>query len=318
MLDVSVVTVLYNSAAVIEDCLLAIPEDVEVIVVDNASIDDGVLYATRVRPDAIIVRSTRNVGFGAGCNLGWTEATRSLIAFVNPDVRLPPQCLNGLAQRLSTVPHGMVGPAMLDSTGAALPCNRRPRALSDFVSLLPSATRWAPARWGTNVPPLDPVHLHGGCVSHVVGACFLIRRDDLERVGGFDEDLFLYDEEESLALRLRRLGGCAIYEPKVKVEHIGAHSTSHIGGAAILHFYRSRLLLYRKRDGNLRGVLAAVLLGCGVVAALPAACVNSVLGRRRAHTLSNLWHVLRGISAGTFGRLHTSVTYRAARRPATG
>jgi N-acetylglucosaminyl-diphospho-decaprenol L-rhamnosyltransferase len=310
MFDISVVTVLYNSAAVIEGCLRSIPEGVEVIIVDNASTDHGVLCASSIRPDATVVRSKRNVGFGGGCNLGWKEATRCFVAFINPDVRLSPGCLDHLAERLSTEPHGTVGPAMFDSTGAARPCNRRPRVLVDFVNLLPSANRWAPARWGGHLQPLDPVHLHGGCVSHVAGGCFVIRREDLEAVGGFDEDLFLYDEEESLALRLSTLGGRAIYEPQAKVEHIGAHSTRHIGGAATLHFYRSRIVLYRKRDGNLRGILAAALLGGGVAAALPAACINSLLGRRRDHTVNNLWYVVKGIMVGLFCRLHAPVTYR--------
>jgi N-acetylglucosaminyl-diphospho-decaprenol L-rhamnosyltransferase len=307
--DISVVTVLYNSAEVIEGCLESIPADVEVILVDNASPDDSADRALRARPDAILVRSERNLGFGGGCNLGWRRATRPYLALVNPDVRLRPGALAVLAQTLLREPHSMVGPAMLDACGGARRCNGRPRVIYDVVGLLPSATLWARTGWDGKLAPSDPVHRAGGAVSHIEGACFMLRRTDLEAIGGFDEDLFLYDEEESLALRLAQFGGRALYEPRAEVEHSGAHATDGLGLVATRHFYRSRVLLYRKRDGNPSGWLAAAALVCGVLVALPAAALNSLLGRRSAHRLALSWSVLRGVIAGAVAVQRAPVVY---------
>ena len=85
---VSVVVVLHNSTETLADCLASMPSDVEVIVVDNASTDDGAALAERFLPGATVVRSERNLGFGGGCNLGLREATRDVVVFVNPDAVL--------------------------------------------------------------------------------------------------------------------------------------------------------------------------------------------------------------------------------------
>ncbi len=299
----SAVIVLYNSADVIADCVASIPADVEVVIVDNASGDDGAARALAARPDAVLVPSERNLGFGGGCNLGWHRASGTYIAFVNPDVRIRAGALELLVAGLEREPHGMAGPAMLEESGAARRCNRRPSPLTDFVGLLPASGRWAPAlgldgKLGSD----DPIHRVGGAVARLEGACLLVRRSDLVAIGGFDEDLFLYGEEDSLALRLAALGGRAIYVPEAQVEHSGAHSTTSIGETATFHFYRSRVLFYRKRDGDLRGWLAAGLLACAGLVSLPIAVVNSLLHRPRALRLEMVRSQLRGVAQGAFAR----------------
>ncbi|MDQ6605589.1 MAG: glycosyltransferase family 2 protein [Actinomycetota bacterium] len=299
--ELSAVIVLYNSAAVIAECVASIPAGVEVVIVDNASGDDGAARALAARPDALLVPSERNLGFGGGCNLGWKRATGTYVAFINPDVRIRPNALELLVARLEREPHGMAGPAMLEQSGAPRRCNRRPTALADFAQLLPAAGRWGPA-FGLDgkLKPDDPIHRLGGVVARLEGACLLVRRSDLAAIGGFDEDLFLYGEEDSLALALAALGGRAIYVPEAQVEHAGAHSTTGIGATATVHYYRSRVLIYRKRDGNLRGWLAAGLLAFGGLLSLPIALVNSLLHRQRALRLDLVRSQLRGVAQGAF------------------
>jgi len=318
MPEVSVVTVLYNSADVVEACLASLPYDVEVVVVDNASADDGAERALAARPDAIVVRSPQNLGFGGGCNLGWRRATGRYIAFINPDVRLAPGALEALVRRLASEPRASVGPAMLDAGGRPRRVKLPASPLADFLAMLPAAGRWNAGRDG-RLAASAPLHEQGGEVSHVEGACFAIRREDLEAIGGFDEDLFLYDEEESLALRLAALGGRALYDPSVAVEHSGAHATERVSSLATRHMYRSRVLLYRKRDGRPRAIAAAAAIALAVVLALPVAVVNTVLRRERLLTLAHLVNVMRGIASGLACVPRSGVVYPApgrGRRPA--
>ncbi len=296
--DLSVVTVLYNSAADIEGCLLRLPPEVQPVVVDNASDDDGAARAQAARPDATIIRSPRNLGFGGGCNLGWRATERPYVAFVNPDVRVEPDTLARLIARAAEHPHAMVGPALLDASGALRPCKRRPSALLDALGLMPAASRWAPAGWDAKVDPAHVVDGRGGIVDSVEGACFVVARADLEAVGGFDEDMFLYYEEESLALRLSALGGEAIYEPAVHAAHAGGTSTAQVSGLATRHLYRSRILYYRKRDGAVRGRLWGLLHALAILIALPGSIVNALLSRRRLFTPAYQLNALRGLAAG--------------------
>jgi N-acetylglucosaminyl-diphospho-decaprenol L-rhamnosyltransferase len=305
----SVVAVLYDSADVIGNCLASLPAAVEVVIVDNASTDDGLAQARRTRPDAIAIRSERNVGFGGGCNLGWRAATRPFVAFINPDVCIHGNALGLLLRRLAHEQHGMIGPALLDNSGRPRLCKGRPSPWLDFCGLLPSAGRWAPAGWDGKLAAADPVHAAGGIVSTVEGACFVVRRSDLGSIGGFDEDMFLYYEEESLALRLAQLGGTAVYEPRACASHIGGTSTKKVGSSAVSHLRRSQVIYYRKRDGDLRGRIIGLLLVCAVMVSLPAALINSTLHRDRPNRLGHVWALLTGLVSGVAADLDGDVSY---------
>lgn len=307
--EVSAVIVLYNSADVIEACLASLPGAAEVILVDNASTDDGLARARCVRPDAIVCQSWRNLGFGGGCNLGWRASSRPFIAFINPDVRLRDGSLGVLVDRLAKLEHFVVGPCLVDSHGDPRRCKRRPSAVVDALGLLPANARWARRGWDGKLAPDDPRHTTGGPVACVEGACFVARRSDLIDIGGFDEDFFLYYEEESIGLRMERFGGGAEYEPRAVADHAGATSTRKVGSVAIRQLHRSRVVFYRKRDGNLYGELKAVMLAMAVLISLPAAALNSLPGRRRSMTLDHAWQVWRGLLAGMAAKLHTDLDY---------
>jgi N-acetylglucosaminyl-diphospho-decaprenol L-rhamnosyltransferase len=307
--QLSAVVVLFNSADVIGRCLSSIPREVEVILVDNASVDEGGAIARSVRPDASLIHANRNVGFGAGCNLGWRTASRPYVAFINPDVRVRPDTLITLLRRMAEETHSMVGPLLLDEAGRPRPCKRRSSVWLDLCGLLPAAARWAPVGWDGKLDRAASVHNDGGTVDTVEGACFLISRRDLETVGGFDEDFFLYYEEESLALRLEEIGGAAVYEPRAVAEHAGAASTSKVAALANVHINRSRIIFYRKRDGTVRGGLAAGLFGLGVLVSVPFSLVNLVLRRKRTETPRYFYQVLRGLLAGMTATLHREIHY---------
>jgi GT2 family glycosyltransferase len=205
--------------------------------------------------------------------------------------------------------HIMVGPALLDRSGTARRCKRRPSVFLDVCGLLPAAGRWAPVGWDGKLDRADRVHLVGGSVPAIEGACFVMRRADLEAIGGFDEDFFLYYEEDSLALRLARLGGGAVYEPRAIAEHPGGASTATVSALAIRQFHRSRVIFYRKRDGELRGVLTGLALVVAVLVSMPGALLNTMLARKRRTTFGDLWHALVGLVAGLTARLGSGVCY---------
>ncbi len=90
------------------------------------------------------------------------------------------------------------------------------------------------------------------------------------RLGGFDEDFFLYSEEETLCEAVRAAGGRCIYVPEAVIAHVGGTSTARVSDFAVHHFYRSRAIFYSKRYGNVGGLAAAGLIGLGLlVNALP-------------------------------------------------
>lgn len=274
--QVAVIVVLYKSGDVIARCLHALPPEVEVIVVDNDSGDDGALTAAHVRPDATIVRSPRNLGFGGGCQLGVSAATRPLLLFLNPDAEISGPDILTMARTLAHHPRSLVGPRLLDAGRLRRPIRHELDIRKDALWLLPASGRWFHPSWRLQPEPeLDAEHQ----VPFVEGACFLIRRSDLIALGGFDPDLFLYFEEPSLAHRLQQRGGSVWYEPRSVAMHVGEMSTGQASDLGTFHFYRSRVIFERKVFGDFRGRARCVPLLATALIAVVNDLVQQGIGR---------------------------------------
>jgi len=182
----TIVSVTYASAAVLGGMLQSVPAGVRVVVVDSASSDGTVALARAAGVEVLAL--PRNLGFGCSCNAGAARATTPWILFQNPDARLAPDCINQLLHATARHPEASAfNPRIRDGHGA--PYFKR-RAV-----LLPRSA-WMPR----GSPAAD-------CeVAVLSGAALLCARAAFATVGGFDERIFLYHEDDDLALRLQRLG----------------------------------------------------------------------------------------------------------------
>jgi N-acetylglucosaminyl-diphospho-decaprenol L-rhamnosyltransferase len=297
--QVSVIVVVHNSGDVIAGCLQALPPEIEVVVVDNDSSDDGRLTACRIRPDARIIRTDHNHGFGGGCQLGVGATTRPLLLFLNPDAEIGGPDILTLASTLGCHPHSLIGPRLLDSGSSPRPVRHELDIRKDALWLLPASGRWFHPSWRLQPEQgLDAEHE----VPFVEGACFLIRRSDLVAIGGFDPDLFLYFEESSLAHRLRQRGGAVWYEPRAVARHAGETSTRKVSGLATFHFYRSRVIFERKVFHGLRGKARCLpLLATALIAVITGLAQQAI--RRRPGAAAYAIAAVRGTVAGLRARI---------------
>jgi N-acetylglucosaminyl-diphospho-decaprenol L-rhamnosyltransferase len=292
-----VIVVLHNSASHLQECIASLPREAEVVVVDNDSKDDGVAIVRQLRPDARIVELTHNIGFGAGGNHGARAAQRELLLFVNPDTVLTDEAVDRLVTRVGRDAPAMVGPVMM--AGAErhrANCRRSSHLHQDVIELIPYVARLCPQRWRRDLPDDDSVYVTGGSVEYLQGACFLVSRDIFEATGGFDEDFFLYQEEEVLAAKLRADGVRVILEPAAQVQHVGGTSTPSL--VSSFHLYRSRILFYRKRDGDVRGLLAAIAIIAAAAVQVGALTLAIMRGRDVSDQFERLWALAKGCVAG--------------------
>jgi N-acetylglucosaminyl-diphospho-decaprenol L-rhamnosyltransferase len=297
------VTVLHHSADVIERLVRSLPADVELVAVENAVTDDAPTIVRSVRPDALMIRTERNLGFGGGCNLAAAAASGDTLVFLNPDCEVIGDALARLEQHLSRHPLDVVSPALLDDEGRLIAAIRtRSSPLHEVIELLPLVRRWLIPLMPRDVASSDSVYRIGGPVEVLQGACLAIRRDHFASLGGFDEDFFLYSEEESLCERVRCAGGRAWYLPDAVVHHTWGTSTAKRPGFSTEHFYRSRAVLYRKRYGSTVAGAAAVGIGIAAVLDATAALLIARTGRGE-HRRTALAAILRGLRKGATDRL---------------
>lgn len=262
--EVSVVVVTHNSNDVLQECLQSLPDDVEVIVVDNAS--SVVPTVARRFARSVVVRNKTNLGYGAAANVGVRAARRQDLILTNPDVRFEPGAIEALqSRRVAEGIDCVVGPSIWSpDRQLRRVCRRSSRIVIDVLSLLPYVGLRLPERLRYDLPPTHPIYTAGGHVDYLQGCCLLVSRAAFERVNGFDSDYFLYSEEEDLCARLLGAGVPSVYEPAARVVHIWGTSTGKERSLAIRHEFRSRLIFYRKHGGK----TAAETYRCGALIAV--------------------------------------------------
>ncbi len=225
----SIVIVSYNSAAVLSQAIRSVPAGHEVIVVDNASSD---MSADIARAEgASVLQMPTNLGFGAACNRGAALASHPLILFLNPDARLRRGALNALAKAFSQYPNCAAANPMIRGAGGKQFFRFR-------TKLLP--------RPYLRRPPLPTADCK---ITLLIGAALAIRRDIFEKVGGFDESIFLYFEDDDLSVRLLKAGYDLYYVHDAVVDHelgTGTPSTDEVLRFKEYQYTRSRVYVLAK------------------------------------------------------------------------
>jgi GT2 family glycosyltransferase/glycosyltransferase involved in cell wall biosynthesis len=284
---VTVLVVAFNSAAVIAECLRALPAalaDAAVattVVVDNASTDTTIGEVHAAAPDALLYRMATNSGYAAAINAGCRFAPGGVgdaLLILNPDVRMAPGSMAPLLAALAQPGVGLAVPKLLDGDGRTLRSLRREptivRALGEAVLGGNRAGRYA--RLGEVVT--DPAaYVAAGNVDWATGAAMLISRACIDAVGPWDESYFLYSAEVDFALRARDRGHAVRYEPGATAVRLDRRSTADPDRWTQLT--RNRVRLYRNRHGRVKsaGFAGAVLLNEAVRAAAGRAANDAAL-----------------------------------------
>ncbi len=194
-----------------------VPDQYEIIVVDNDRDETGHLSELCRRHAFRIVGDGVNLGFGRAVNLGAREARGTVLGLCNPDSRFLPGDLTQVSDYLQTDPkRGVVGLGLVGADG-------RPQAWAagsevNLIDLLANNLGLPRSRriW------LSPTRRPAAWVS---GAAMFLLRRTFERLDGFDERFFLYFEDIDLCRRARMAGLSVEYWPEYRVEHVGGQSS---------------------------------------------------------------------------------------------
>lgn len=265
MKKLSIIIVTYNDEADIYDCVASIQhysdipsEDLEVVVVDNSPQDSQPMFdKLRIQygPDIKLIRNERNGGYGQGNNVGIRACTAPVVMIMNPDVRL-------YEPVFKTILSAFDADAQLNLYGfkQMLDSHRPSKKTTDwtymmngwvraFLSSFMSRTDWYFPQW-----------------MFISGACFFVRKSSFEEVGLFDEENFMYGEEDDIRLRLqKRFGVHTLYNCHLHYQHLIGERI--MTSKALVREAESCLLLYGKKGyshsyilkkftQNLRAVIA--------------------------------------------------------------
>jgi N-acetylglucosaminyl-diphospho-decaprenol L-rhamnosyltransferase len=253
--SVAVVMVVYMTGSALEESVARVLKDPlvdEFVIVDNGSTgpEAARLKTLAERDSRVVLKSGHgNIGFARGANLGARAAKGDVLVFLNPDAFLQPGCIAELAREIAERPvPSIVGGRVLNADLTEQRGARRGDIT--LVNALLSLSRLAekvPAWRRHNVHwEGEPTPEHIAAVPTISGACFCMRREDFDAVGGFDEKYFLHVEDVDLCWRVRRAGGQVLFHPKAEVIHLGHTSlTSPLRvefhkGVGLARYFRKR------------------------------------------------------------------------------
>lgn len=233
MLDLSIVTINFNTSNATIACVKSIVEkttllNYEIVVIDNASErDDYLNLENEIKnlnlENLKLVRSNLNTGFGTGNMIGYAETSPSkYVTFINNDVELIDDCFSVLKQYLDQNPDvGVVSPQSVNEQ-------------LDFVPTIDHFASWQreiftrkileivnpkrfPKRKKSYTKPIE--------ADFIAGSFMFLRREDFDTIGGFDQNIFLYYEETDLSRRLKAIGKKTVLIPTIQYKHFHGLST---------------------------------------------------------------------------------------------
>jgi GT2 family glycosyltransferase/glycosyltransferase involved in cell wall biosynthesis len=210
---VSIVIPVYNHFDHTLVCLRSLTEHpgtipFEVIVVDDCSSDE-----TPERLPAIggirALRNPENLGFIGACNAGLAAARGEFVVFLNNDTAVRPGWLEALVGTFESRPDcGLAGAKLVYPDG---------RLQEAGGIVFSDASGWNYGRFGD---PAHPAFNYLREVDYCSGAAIMLRRELLERFGGFDVRYRpAYYEDTDLAFRVREAGLRCYYQPAAEVVH---------------------------------------------------------------------------------------------------
>jgi len=212
---VSVIVVNYNGGDKLAKCLESLIADSyphrQLLVVDNASTDGSLALlndlATRF-PEIAVILSARNLGYAGGVNLALPQATGEYVAILNMDVVVDQGWLKPLVLFLEqNEKAGAVNPLIALAEGGRINA-----AGQDVHVTGLGFNRWL-GRHVTEVAG-SPVSVSG-----IQGSAFVTRRAILDKIGGMDDDGFLYHEDVNFSWLLHMMGFNLYCVPASVVRH---------------------------------------------------------------------------------------------------
>lgn len=223
----------------------------EAIYVDNCSTDGSVEYLSTYYPQVTIIKNEEPYGFGKNNNIGVDAANGKYIAILNPDIQVKEGALDTLYEYMEANPNvGMAVPHLFNIDGSHQFSVRSFITPSLFFSRIlthgkDSADNKRMRRYlckDIDVEKVQPINW-------AVGAALFLTRNLYRDLCGFDQDYFLYMEDEDLALRVWKSGHPVIYVPMSHMIHNHLRASSHLGKKALIHF-KSLVTFFKKHGFN--------------------------------------------------------------------
>ena len=211
--------------------------------VDNASTQDEASIIAERYPYVKVIRSSKNLGFAGGNNIGIKKAKGKYILLINNDTYFKEFKIDALINRFDTSDTiGIVCPKLRFAWG------NNPIQYAGYTSLSPITVRNQAIGFGEED---NGQHNTAHPTPYAHGAAMLIKREAIDKVGLMPECFFLYYEELDWSMMFTRAGYDIWYDPACTVFHKESQTTGQNSPLRTYYITRNRLLLVKR---NIKGI----------------------------------------------------------------
>jgi N-acetylglucosaminyl-diphospho-decaprenol L-rhamnosyltransferase len=254
------------------------------------------------------VLNAANKGYAAACNQGFKKGSAPSVLFLNPDVRVRHNTLEGASSYLADLTNsavGVVGVQLLDAHGHVQRSCARAPTLARLLVHTVFLDRVCPALVPTHFLT-DWNHADTRPVDQVIGAFLMIRRRLFEQLGGFDERFFLYYEDADLCLRVRQAHWSVVHLACAQAEHDGGGTTEAVKDRRLFYRARSQVEFVNKHNGLLAAIVLTALIASFE---MPIRLIHATVARSRREGwlvivgLALFWRSLPGLFRSIVARM---------------
>ena len=200
--NLSVIIVSFKSDHIIEQCIESIDKDIEIIVIDNSNNTEFKKHIENKYENTRCILSIENIGMGAGNNMGIKNTNKDFALILNPDVILEKDAINQIINASKTIDTFSVIAPILDKI-------KYPNYKFDDKK-------------NQKFDPIKPFK-----VKSVDGYSMLLNLKRLKQIVNFkffDENFFLYLENDDFCKRLELINENIFVVPKSKIYHLGGQA----------------------------------------------------------------------------------------------
>ncbi|MFO7807588.1 MAG: glycosyltransferase family 2 protein [Candidatus Moraniibacteriota bacterium] len=239
-MDISIIIINYQSQELLKKCIKSINENLEelkaeIIIVNNDSKKIVLDKEPNRKTLSIeIIESGTNLGFAKACNSGAKKARGKFILFLNPDAFLTNNSLLEAINYLEKNPDtGALGGKIIENkTGAPQPwTSGKKTSLNKILFKNTIAKPWKKNR----VTKVD----------WVSGTALLTPKETFFQIGGFDENFFMYFEDQDYCLRVKNIGKKVVFHPEFQITHYNGKSWSDKKKQK-KQYFRSQQIFFKK------------------------------------------------------------------------
>lgn len=246
MLIASVIIPNWNGKHLLEVCLKSLTgqtlKQIEIIVVDNGSVDGSVQLIEKKYPTIRLIKLTKNTGFAYAVNQGIKYSQGKYIVLINNDTQVNKDCLKHLVRTAEDYPKaGFIAAKMLNFYHRDII-----DSVGDYIDNVGHANNIGMGEVDSGEYDKQRT------VFLATGGGSLFKREVFEKVGLFDEDYFAYMEDVDLCLRAQMQGFIGLVEPKAKIYHIHkATSSKNKSFSEYLQFRNMMMTVIKDFPGRL-------------------------------------------------------------------